>query len=61
MGVDIWLRTFGKVLNIEWDDRGRVSVQSFQRGTWEVELLSVVKRAAMSATPSLGGLAGMGN
>lgn len=36
--LDIWLRRQWKVLSIEWDDYGGVSVQYFRRGEWEPEL-----------------------
>lgn len=35
-GLDIW--SGRKVMNIEWDDRGRVDLVSFKRGPWEQHL-----------------------
>ena len=40
-GLDIWDMD-GKVmvLNIEWDDKGRVELVSFRRGDWEQKILA---------------------
>jgi hypothetical protein len=35
-GLDIW--SLRKVLNIEWDDKGRVILVSYKRGEWEKKL-----------------------
>ena len=35
-GLDIWAPR--KVLNIEWDDHGRVEVVSYRAGDWEAKL-----------------------
>lgn len=35
-GLDIWAPK--KVLNIEWDDHGKVDLVSFKPGAWESEL-----------------------
>jgi hypothetical protein len=35
-GLDIWFSgERHKVMNIEWEDGGRVDLVSFKRGTWE--------------------------
>ncbi len=40
-GLDIW--TPKKVLNIEWDDRGRIQLVSFRPGQWETELITAAQ------------------
>lgn len=37
-GLDIWVRTRGKVMNIEWNHHGEVQLVSFRRGDWEAEI-----------------------
>ena len=32
-----------KVLNIEWDDHGKVELVSFRRGAWELELITLAR------------------
>ena len=36
-GLDIWCPA--KVLNIEWDDKGRIDVRSYRPGDWEHRLM----------------------
>jgi len=43
-GLDVWAPK--KVLNIEWDDKGKVALVSLQRGTWELELIKLAKNEA---------------
>lgn len=43
-GLDIWDRAVGKVLNVEWDDDGKVELVSFRRGDWEAQILSIPAR-----------------
>ena len=40
-GLDIWDHEYGgKVLNIEWNDKGDVQLVSFRRGAWEARVLA---------------------
>ena len=38
-GLDVWTPK-AKVLNINWDDDGRIVLITFKRGEWEARLLS---------------------
>ena len=40
-GLDVWAPK--KVLNIEWDDHGKVELVSFRRGAWELELITLAR------------------
>ena len=40
-GLDVWHKR-RKVLNIEWDENGRIAVVSFTPGDWELELERLV-------------------
>jgi hypothetical protein len=42
-GLDIWAPK--KVLNLEWDDRGAVTLVSFKSGVWEAELVATLECA----------------
>jgi hypothetical protein len=37
-GLDIWQRTAGKVLNVEWSDKGEFVMVSYRPGSWEQKL-----------------------
>lgn len=39
-GLDIWAGQ--KVLNIEWDNQGRVELVSLKRGCWEQDLVALM-------------------
>lgn len=38
LGLDVWDKENGKVLNIEWNDQQEVILVSFRRGTWEEKI-----------------------
>jgi hypothetical protein len=44
-GLNIWADGGGKVLFLEWDDKGPVNLVSFRRGEWEAALLSLTQVA----------------
>jgi hypothetical protein len=40
-GLDVWAPK--KVLNIEWDDKGNVTLVSLRPGAWETELITLAQ------------------
>ena len=37
-GINVWTKPKGKVLNLEWNDEGKIFFISFKRGEWEQDL-----------------------
>lgn len=51
-GLDIFVGR--KVLNIEWDNKGRIDLVSFKRGEWETRLEGLASAAAGSLVSASG-------
>lgn len=54
-GLDIWpaegTGVRGKVLNVSWDDHGKLLITSFRRGPWEDQILQWKTPNAVPNTP----------